>query len=112
MLMMRFLSALPIVSAYYTVPDLPETNLRAAMGNPLKGLIGGSRWSSVPLREDYINLSMESFSVGVCANESFCNCDSVADLLFTISLTGICPLNSCPKLWSGTTFLIGICLMA
>jgi hypothetical protein len=55
----------PRVIPYYTVPYLPEPNLLATMGNPLKGLVGGSRWAIPPLREDIVPLSMEFFNVGV-----------------------------------------------
>jgi hypothetical protein len=54
-----------VVPYNHTVPNLPGPNVMATMGNPLKGLVGGSRWAALPLRSDIVPLSMEFFNVGV-----------------------------------------------
>jgi hypothetical protein len=54
---------------YHTVPNLPERNILATMGNPLKGLVGGSRWAAPPLRDDIVPSSLEFFNVGVSDDE-------------------------------------------
>lgn len=65
---------LPARTPYHTVLDLPEPNLLATMGNPLKGLVGGSRWAVPPLRDDIVSLSMEFFNVGVSQNHCWILC--------------------------------------
>jgi hypothetical protein len=54
---------------YHTVPNLPARNIMASMGNPLKGLVGGSRWAAPPLRDDIVPNSLEFFNVGVSDDE-------------------------------------------
>lgn len=49
---------------YYTHADLGVPNRMAAIGNPLKGLIGSSIWTTPPLDET-IPLSMEWYNLGV-----------------------------------------------
>jgi hypothetical protein len=56
---------LAVVPYNHTVPNLPGPNVMATLGNPLKGLVGGSRWAAPPLRSDIVPLSMEFFNVGV-----------------------------------------------
>lgn len=59
---------------YYVVTNysvLGEPNETAALGNPLKGLMGGGRWAPLPLPES-VPLSMEWYNIGVryfrCSN--------------------------------------------
>lgn len=52
------------ISPYFTSTDLGTENMAAASGNPLKGLVGGARFSSPPLDET-VPLSMEWYNVGV-----------------------------------------------
>jgi hypothetical protein len=61
-------AATAVIPYHHTVPDLPLPNLLATMGNPLKGLVGGSRWSTPPLRHDIVPHSMEFFNVGVSSS--------------------------------------------
>jgi hypothetical protein len=61
-------TAATAVIPYHTVPNLPLPNLLATMGNPLKGLVGGSRWTTPPLRNDIVPHSMEFFNVGVSSD--------------------------------------------
>ena len=56
----RKLPALP----YFQTSDLGPLNLAAALGNPLKGLIGGARYAPPPLPES-VPLSMEWFNFGL-----------------------------------------------
>jgi len=52
---------------YYTTSDpaiLGAPNTLSALGNPLKGLIGGARWANPPL-PDNVPLTMEWYNIGV-----------------------------------------------
>lgn len=51
--------------AYYSNMNLGSPNFAAALGNPIKGLVGGARWYPPPPLDETIPLSMEWFNVGV-----------------------------------------------
>jgi hypothetical protein len=48
-----------------TIEDLGEPNDEAAIGNPLRGLAGGSRWAAVPLPESIVPFTIEWCNIGV-----------------------------------------------
>jgi hypothetical protein len=48
-----------------TIEDIGEPNDEAAIGNPLRGLAGGSRWAAVPLPESIVPFTIEWCNIGV-----------------------------------------------
>jgi hypothetical protein len=48
-----------------TIEELGEPNDEAAIGNPLRGLAGGSRWAAVPLPESIVPFTIEWCNIGV-----------------------------------------------
>ena len=48
---------------YFETTDLGRPNVDAAIGNPMKGLVGGARYAPPPL-PDSVPLSIEFYNVG------------------------------------------------